>query len=251
MTELEDNVQILVHPSADAVAEAIAARLIARIAEVQDQGRVPQVCLTGGRIATQAYQHVADDGPRSPVDWRRVELWWGDERWVAADSDDRNDAPTLAQWQGVLDLDPERVHRMPATDSGLSLDDAADAYAAELGDRRFDVCLLGVGPDGHVASVFPEHPSSYAEGRVIGVRSSPKPPPERLSLTAEVINTSREVWFTVAGEDKAAAVAMALLGGGAVQVPAAGVHGTDRSLWLLDREAASKLPSDLVQRGVI
>ncbi len=140
---------------------------------------------------------------------------------------------------------------MPAIDSGISLDDAAARYDDELGETQFDICLLGVGPDGHIASMFPEHPSSHAEGRVIGVRNSPKPPPDRISLTFEVINESRQVWFCVTGDDKADAVAMALLGAGDVQVPAAGAHGTERSLWLLDQDAASKLPKDLGQRGVI
>jgi 6-phosphogluconolactonase len=103
-------------------------------------------------------------------------------------------------------------------------------------------------PDGHVASIFPEHPSAYAEGDVIPVRSSPKPPPERISLTLPVINRSREVWFVVSGSDKAAAAKMALLGAGPVQVPAAGVSGTERTLWLLDREAAAQLPPDLAAR---
>ena len=88
---------------------------------------------------------------------------------------------------------------MPASDGGLDLDQAAEAYARELGDVIFDICLLGMGPDGHVASIFPEHPSSYAEGEVIPVRASPKPPPERISLTLPVINRSHEVWFVVSG----------------------------------------------------
>jgi 6-phosphogluconolactonase len=115
----------------------------------------------------------------------------------------------------------------------------------------FDICLLGMGPDGHVASLFPEHPSSYAEGEVIAVRASPKPPPERLSLTLPVINRSREVWFLVSGSDKAAAAKMALMGAGPVQVPAAGVAGAERTLWLMDSDAASELPRDLHQRGLI
>ena len=140
---------------------------------------------------------------------------------------------------------------MPASDAGMDLDQAAEAYAAELGGTVLDICLLGLGPDGHVASLFPEHPSSYAEGDVIAVRSSPKPPPERISLTLPVINRSREVWFVVSGADKAAAAKMALLGAGPVQVPGAGVSGVDRTLWLMDAEAAAELPPDLRQRGVI
>ena len=141
------------------------------------------------------------------------------------------------------------VPRRRARAAAVGSRTAAEAYQRELGGTRFDVCLLGLGPDGHVASLFPEHPSSHADGRVIAVRNSPKPPPDRLSLTLEVINASAEVWFLVSGEDKADATALALQGAGPVQVPGAGAHGRHRTLWLLDQAAASKLPPDLAQRG--
>jgi 6-phosphogluconolactonase len=243
--------EVLVHATADEVVDALTARLLARLAEIQRDFRVPQVGLTGGRIATRAYGQLAKDGPRSAVDWSRVELWWGDERFVPADDDDRNDKPTLDLLAAPLRLNPERIHRMPASDGGADLDSAAEAYATELGTTVLDICLLGLGPDGHVASIFPEHPSSYADGDVIAVRSSPKPPPERISLTLPVINRSREVWFLVSGSDKAAAAKMALLGAGPVQVPGAGVSGVDRTLWLMDTDAAAQLPPDLAARGRI
>jgi len=242
--------EIVVHSSADDVAEALATRLMARLAEIQRDFQVPQLALTGGRIASKAYQRVAAEGVNSAVDWSRVELWWGDERFVPAGDADRNDKQALDLLQAPLGLNTDRIHPMPASDGGVDLDGAADAYAAELGDTVFDICLLGMGPDGHVASIFPEHPSSYAEGDVIGVRGSPKPPPLRISLTLPVINRSREVWFVVSGDDKAAATKMALLGTGAVQVPAAGVAGQQRTLWLLDRDAASQLPRDLFPPAV-
>jgi 6-phosphogluconolactonase len=97
-----------------------------------------------------------------------------------------------------------------------------------------------MGPDGHVASIFPEHPSFSTPGRVIPVRNSPKPPPDRISLTLEVINESREVWFLVSGRDKAAAARQALEGG-QPPVPAAGVSGVASTVWLLDEEAAADL----------
>jgi len=239
--------EVVLYNSADEVAEALAHRLIARLTELQRDFRTPQVCLTGGRIATRAYGHLAEEGVFAAVDWSRVELWWGDERFVPAGDADRNADPTLEILR-PLPLEPERVHLMPPSDAGLDLDGAAESYARELGATAFDICLLGMGPDGHVASIFPEHPSAYAEGDVIPVRSSPKPPPERISLTLPVINRSHEVWFVVSGLDKAAAAKMALLGAGPVQVPAAGVSGTERTLWLLDREAAAQLPPDLAAR---
>lgn len=243
--------EIALHATADEVAEALATRLLARLAELQADGRVPQVALTGGRIATKAYTRLAAEGRDSAVDWTRVDLWWGDERFVPADDQDRNAKQVLDLIRGPLGLPDARVHEMPATDGGLDLDTAAEAYGAELGDTVFDLCLLGLGPDGHVASLFPEHPSSSATGRVIAVRNSPKPPPDRLSLTLEVINASTEVWFVVSGADKSDAAALALSGAGPMQVPGAGAHGRRRTLWLIDREAAARLPPDLLQHGLV
>lgn len=240
--------EVFVHTDGDEVTKALSARLLARLTELQGEGRLPQVALTGGRIATKAYGRLASEGAHSAVDWSRVELWWGDERFVAADDEDRNDVGAL-DVLATLPLNPDRIHRMPASDAGADLDAAAAAYAQELGTTEFDVCLLGMGPDGHVASIFPEHPSAHADGRVIAVRGAPKPPLERISLTLETINRSKEVWFVVSGADKAAATLMALMGAGPVQVPAAGVAGRQRTLWLLDRESAGQLPADLRQRG--
>ena len=101
--------------------------------------------------------------------------------------------------------------------------------------------LLGLGEDGHVASVFPEHPVAYETRPVSAVRGSPKPPPVRLTLTLPAINTAEEVWLVAAGAAKAQAVGMALAGAGPVQLPAAGVHGVSRTLWLLDRAAAAEV----------
>ena len=133
---------------------------------------------------------------------------------------------------------------------------AAKRYAAEFaaavrpedhGDvPTFDVLMLGVGPDGHVASLFPERPAVYEDERpVVAVHGAPKPPPTRITLTFPALNAAREVWFLVAGEEKAGAVRLALSGAGPVQIPAAGVRGRQRTLWLLDRAAARDLPTGL------
>jgi len=101
------------------------------------------------------------------------------------------------------------------------------------------VLLLGVGEDGHIASVFPEHPAVYETRPAVAVRGAPKPPPIRITLTPPAINTAEEVWLIATGPEKADAVGMALSGAGPVQVPAAGVSGVSRTLWLLDRDAAA------------
>ncbi|HEY9292998.1 MAG TPA: 6-phosphogluconolactonase [Microlunatus sp.] len=237
--------EFLVHADADAVAEAIPVRLLTRLTELQQQDpdRTINLGLTGGRIATRAYQRLATDGPGSGVDWSRVALWWSDERFVAGDSDDRNDRGALAALLPALPLDEAQLHPMPADDGALALDDAAEVYGGEFADTVLDVCLLGVGPDGHIASVFPDHPSFDASltatTDVISVRDSPKPPPLRISLTHRAINRSTEVWFTVSGADKADAVGWAT--SGSKPVPAGRVHGTGRTLWLLDEAAAQQL----------
>ena len=236
--------EIVVHDGPDDVAEALAARLTSTLADLQARGRTPQVCLTGGGIATKAYARLAADGP-GDVDWAHVALWWGDERFVPAGDADRNADGTLDVLRGPLRLSERYVHVMPASDAGLDLDEAAAAYATELGDTVFDVCLLGMGPDGHVASLFPGHPSLGTPGTVIPVRNSPKPPPDRISVTMDVINRSRQVWFCVSGAEKAEAVAKGVLGTGPEPVPAALATGTEATVWLVDTAAAAGLPADV------
>lgn len=246
---------VLVHRDAHELAAAVAARLVTRLVDVQSARGEASLVLTGGGIARLTLQALASSPARGAVDWRRLDLWWGDERFLPAGDPDRNE--TLAR-QALLDtvpLDPSRVHAMPASDGpdGDDPEAAAARYAAELAAAArpedhgaapaFDICLLGVGPDGHVASLFPGQPAVYEQDRTaVAVRGAPKPPPTRITLTLPVIQGSREVWAVVSGADKAAAVTMALSGAGTTQVPAAGASGRDRTLWLLDRDAAGTLP---------
>ena len=103
--------------------------------------------------------------------------------------------------------------------------------------------MLGIGPEGHVASIFPESPAAYATGSVVAVRNSPKPPPTRISFTFSAIQAAREVWILASGAEKADAVAEALSGVSQDKLPAAGARGRDRTLFLLDQAAAAKLPA--------
>jgi 6-phosphogluconolactonase len=107
----------------------------------------------------------------------------------------------------------------------------------------FDVLMLGIGPEGHVASLFPGLPALGDARPVVAVRDCPKPPPTRLSLTLPSIQAAREVWILAAGEEKADAVALALTGDGQDPVPAAGARGRQRTLFLLDSAAAAKVPA--------
>lgn len=241
---------VVVHADAGLLAEAVAARLVVRILDAQAERGLASVVLTGGRIATRVYRAVRGSPARDAVDWARVDVWWGDERFLPAGDLERNETQARSALLDALPLDPARVHPMPASDGpdGADPEAAAARYADALaaaarpGTARlphFDVLLLGIGEDGHVASVFPEHPAAYETRPVSAVRGAPKPPPVRITLTLPAINTAEEVWLLAAGADKARAVGMAMTGAGPVQLPAAGVQGVDQTLWLLDRAAAA------------
>jgi 6-phosphogluconolactonase len=238
------------------LARAVAARLVTALLDAQAARGHASVVLTGGGIGTAALGELASAPARDAIDWQRLDVWWGDERFLPIGHPDRNETQARQILLDEVEVDEDRVHAMAASDGrdGEDLDAAAERYAEELAVAgndgsvpAFDVLLLGVGPDGHIASLFPESPSLHDERLVLPVRGAPKPPPTRLSLSLAAINAAREVWLVAAGEEKAGAVRMALSGAGPTQVPAAGARGTARTLWLLDRAAASRLPSSLAR----
>jgi 6-phosphogluconolactonase len=248
--------EVLVHRDAASLADAIAARLVTTLVEVQaDRGRV-HVCLTGGTLGIALLAALDDSPSRDSVDWSTVHVWWGDERYVASDSDDRNEKQAREALLDHVPLLADNLHPMPSTDSGLDVDAAAARYAEELRrDSRpddhaevpsFDVTLLGVGPDAHINSLFPQHPAAHETQRwVVGVHGSPKPPPVRITMTFPAVQASHEVWLVGDGESKAAAFRLALSDAGQVQVPAAGARGRERTLVLIDEAAASLLPLEI------
>ena len=235
--------EVVVRPDGADLASAVAGALLDLVERAQAAGDIPGICLTGGTIADAIHREVARQAVSRNVDWRRVELWWGDERYVPAESSDRNVGQARAAWLDHVDLDPALVHEMPASDEGYA--DVADAAAAFSADVRrhgrggFDLVMLGIGPDGHVASLFPGARQLDVDAIALPVTDSPKPPPERITFTFPALNRNREVWFVASGEGKAAAVARALDGADLHDIPATGVTGVERTVWWLDQDAAS------------
>ena len=246
---------VVVHPDAELLAQAVAARLLTRLLDVQSVRRPAHLVLTGGTIGIAVLAAVATSTLRDAIDWSGVHVWWGDERFLPTGDPERNETGARSALLDALgDAVPaENVHPVPAPNrTGIStVEDAAAAYARELagfpGDGAgpavpaFDVLLLGMGPDGHVASLFPGHEALSVTGRsVVAVHGAPKPPPDRVSLTFEAIRAAREVWLVAAGTAKAAAVAAAL--DGAPDTPAAAAVGRSQTLWLLDAASAPPPP---------
>jgi 6-phosphogluconolactonase len=249
--------EVIVHHDAGLLAKAAAARLVTKLVDVQAAAGSASMVLTGGGIGTAVLTELAAAPARDAVDWHRLDIWWGDERFLPDGDPERNDTGAQRVLLRHLDMDPRHVHRMPTADGpdGPDPEAAAARYAAWLAEAArpedhgvvpgFDVLLLGIGPEGHVASLFPGMPSLYDDRSVVAVRGAPKPPPIRLTLTLPSIRSAREVWVLAAGPEKAGAVRLALSDVGPVQVPAAGARGRQRTLFLLDRGAAGRLPPQL------
>lgn len=245
--------EVIVHPDAGLLAKAVAARIITGLIDAQAARGSAGLVLTGGGMGVATLRAVRESPVAPAVDWRQLDIWWGDERFVARDSDDRNEKAAREALLDHVDLDPARIFPMgwSGGEDGDDADAAAARYAATLashtraGDEgpvpRFDILLLGLGPEGHVASIFPQSPASRDERPVTAVYDCPKPPPTRISLTPSSITAAAEVWIVAAGGEKADAVKAALSGASPLDVPAAGAVGHQRTLWLLDRAAAAAL----------
>jgi 6-phosphogluconolactonase len=249
--------EVVVHRDAVLLARAVAARLVTRLVDAQAARGHAHVVLTGGGMGTAVLAELAAAPARDAIDWPHLHVWWGDERFVPEGHPDRNDVGAKAALLDHVPLDPARVHPMPTSDGpdGDDPEAAAARYAAELAAvtqpedhtpvPAFDVLMLGIGEDGHIASLFPGHPALYDQRAAVGVRGAPKPPPTRLTLTFGSIRAAREVWIVAAGAGKAASVNLGLSGAGEVELPAAGARGRQRTLWLLDEAAAGRLPRTL------
>ncbi|MFA6574074.1 MAG: 6-phosphogluconolactonase [Nocardioides sp.] len=233
-----------VHPDAAALATAVAGELLTRLADAQAAGHQPQIALTGGSISEALHRELARLSPGTEVDWTRVVVWWGDDRFVPADDPDRNAGQARRAFLDAVGA--TQVHEMPSSDDVADVEAAARAFEEQVhehGSGEFEVVMLGIGPDGHVASLFPGHPQLAVDDRiVVGVTDSPKPPPQRISFTFGALNRARSLWVIASGEGKAEAVAAALADTGSVtDTPARGVHGTADTTYFLDRAAASQL----------
>jgi 6-phosphogluconolactonase len=253
--------EVLVHRDAELLAKAVAARLVTRLVDSVAARGAASVVLTGGVIGTKVLEELGAAPARDAVDWRHLDIWWGDERFLPEGDPERNETGARSVLLDHVDTDPARVHPMPGP-GGPDGDDpeaAAARYASWLAAATkpedhgpvpsFDVLMLGIGPEAHVASLFPGMPALYDDRPVVAVRGSPKPPPVRLSLTLPSIQAAREVWIIASGPDKAQAIALALSDAGPVQVPAAGARGRLRTLFLLDSAAAAKVPPQIGRQG--
>ena len=266
--------QLVVYRDGDTIAQAGAQRTLLAILDTlsaQPQAERFDLALTGGSDSLKALSYMASNPLTQVIDWSRVHIWWGDERFVAADDEDRNALQARRRFLDALVSDGRlpaaNIHEMPAdtrspkqaaadaaaSDAGddtandALLDAAAQQYeqelVAELGEQPvFDLLILGMGPDGHYASLFPGHTEVNITDRlVVGVNHSPKMPPLRLSLTAPLLARSRRTWFFTAGAAKADAIAQVFAKPDNPSYPSSFAAGTAEFIWFTTADAVAKV----------
>ena len=241
------SLEIKIFKDADAVASAAALDLVDRVSQVLTVQSLANIVVTGGTVGILTLAKLAQIDAEG-VDWARVHVWWGDERFVESKSPYRNAVQASEAWLAGSKIPESNIHQFPAADNNLSLENARDDFDQLLQKYAspgllapiFDVLLLGMGPDGHIASLFPGKPEIPAGTRTVAEKDSPKPPPQRLSFSYELINSAKEVWFTIAGADKADAVSVAFSPNKA-SLPVGRVSGTQKTIWILDEAAASEI----------
>jgi 6-phosphogluconolactonase len=246
--------RVLVHPDRSSLAGAVAARFLTKLVDLlEDEGRA-HVVLTGGSVGTQVLAAIAHSPGRDSVNWSAVHLWWGDERWLPSGDAERNETQARRALIDHLEIPADHVHPFASSDEGLSLEQAAQRYEETLHAHAegaeyptFAITFLGMGPDGHIASLFPDKEGAKdPRSGVIAVHDSPKPPAGRLSLTLPLLRQSERIWLVLAGADKAPALGLTLAGASPAEVPAAGVKGTKRTVFFVDKAASAEVPEPLI-----
>lgn len=243
--------RVVIAPSREELTALVADKFIVRALKTLRRQPRFSVVLTGGTVGIETLSAIAAHPKASEVNWDAVDFYWGDERFVPAGDPQRNDEQARAAFLAPLGIPESSIHRFPSSDDG-DIVEQAQAFSQELCSAEdawpvFDLAFVGMGPDGHVLSVFPGHPEAH-EGE-LGIRAvvnSPKPPPQRLTMTLPLINSATRVWMVVAGADKAAAMGLALADASVPEVPAAGIRGRQSTKIFIDHELAVALPHELL-----
>jgi 6-phosphogluconolactonase len=223
------DVELVIVEDATEVAAAVAERL-ARAARAGGH-----IALTGGRTPEPAYEEAAKREP----DWSKAEIWWSDERCVPPDDDLSNYALAKRTLLDRLERDPRAVHRIKGE---LGKEEAAADYERELGDTVFDLELLGLGKDGHVASLFPNAPTLGQSRRVLPAEPGLEPFVDRVTLSIPALNSARAIVFAVSGAEKADAALRAFASQPSPDTPASLIRARDGGTTaILDRAAAANL----------
>lgn len=189
------------------------------------------LALTGGTLGTDLNRALVAHLNANPEMYQGLHIWWSDERFVERTSSEQNSAP----FHSAVTNRNVFIHTLRASDEVENIDLAVDDYLAQLGENFMDLTILGLGPDGHVASLFPGAAHIDRLEKVIAITDSPKPPAVRATFTMSMINTSTLVWIIAAGASKAEAVTKIIEGD--LSIPASYVRAADHTRLIVDTDA--------------
>lgn len=237
-----NSVEIRKADSALDVAKQASAVILASIESALGKQDVFHIALTGGTVGILTLEVLSKAEQLHKIEWSKVHFWWGDERFVESESGDRNANQARVALLNSISVPELNVHEFPSSDQGLDLDSARTVFENHLlavfedKEPKMDLTILGMGPDGHIASLFPGH--EYDEVLVVAEHNSPKPPPQRLSMSMDLINNSDRIILVIAGMDKAEAVGF-VHQDAECNLPAAKVSAKGETLWIIDAAAGA------------
>ena len=228
--EIDDQLDLTLYADAAELTSEVTAQILQSVEEgLTESGRF-DLALTGGTLGLAISKSLVEVLNQNSSDFAGLHIWWSDERFVAGDSDERNVAP----FHGKLFNTNVLVHEVISSDSGSALDALKD-YESKLKDVNLDLVILGLGPDGHVASIFPGRADLDNLNRTFLIEDSPKPPSTRISFTMATINSAAKVWIVATGEGKADAVTKIIEAD--LSIPASYVRGSRHTRLIVDTEA--------------
>lgn len=251
MEYLQDNTAVFIYPDDDVFVHSMTTYLLSRLLFLSDKYQYFSLVLTGGRIMSKIIDALSktDNPIFDKIKWNNCYLFWSDDRFCNINSDDRNDIVFKNNLLNRLNLkSDDKIFYLPFTQS-QSIINATNEYNNKINDYIelmkkyelpiFNICILSLGPDGHIASLFPNKYNLNDKHYVSYIEDAPKKPSERISLTINSINLSNEVWILATGDEKKDAVKLALYGDDKHDIPAQHVKGIDKTLWFLDKESAN------------
>jgi 6-phosphogluconolactonase len=229
--DIDDELDLTLYADSDELAEEVTAQILLAIENGLLAKGEFHLVLTGGTLGVQISQALVVAFNGAPELYKGLHIWFSDERFVNSDSSERNAAPL----HGTLTNTNVIVHESLTPDSAATIEDAVREYEEALRGVTIDLNILGVGPDGHVASLFPGVADLDDQRNIFAITDSPKPPASRISFTMKFLNQAEEIWIVAAGASKADAVAKIIEGD--LSIPASYVSAQVRTRLIVDQPA--------------
>ncbi len=229
--DIDDELDLTLYADSAELSEEVTVQILAAIEKGLKLKNQFHLVLTGGTLGVQISEALVKEFNADPEGFAGLHIWWSDERFVAADSVERNAFP----FHKTVTNTQISIHEALASDVAKNIDEAVADYDLALENVDIDLNILGLGPDGHVASIFPGIADIDDHRKVFAITDSPKPPAVRVSFTMSLINSAQEVWIVAAGESKADAVTKIIEGD--LSIPASYVRGNSHTRLIVDTEA--------------